>query len=218
MAELDPNRDIIYPPNNSDRATGRNGASAPKVESPSAEAEKKPIAKPVQRQSNAFAKIAKEFIACSAKEAWAEIVKPSIKQMISDMFNGFWWGAQGYRSSGRIPGRQTNRISYSDISRQSNTTRISGIGSTSTETKRADFKYDELAFESKAEAEVVLESLEDQIQTYNRARVADFYDFIGMACPYTENNYGWTDLSQARILPDKGGKWYIDFPRPTILK
>lgn len=214
MAALDPNRDIVYP-NNSDRATGRDlGQKEP---TPTEPAKAKPTVATVQRKQSKLGRVVKDFVVCNAEEAWKNVILPSLKNMVWDTFGGLWWGADNYNRRGRR-GMPIDRVSYSTISDTRNT-RISGLGNAPVTQRqtRSDFKYDELAFSSREEADVVLDSLMDTIQTYGVARVSDFYDFIGQTCPYTENNYGWKDLSTAKILPDRGGQWYIDFPKPRAL-
>lgn len=78
---------------------------------------------------------------------------------------------------------------------------------------RMHFDYDEIIFDNKGEAEMVLTKLDEVIATYGWARVSDLYDLAGMTCDYTYNDYGWTNLSTARSVPVRGGGYVLDLPR-----
>ena len=64
---------------------------------------------------------------------------------------------------------------------------------------RDPFGIDRMIFRTKSEAERVLRGLNDQIDHYRVASVADLYELLGEDCPWTANDYGWTSLSTARI-------------------
>lgn len=64
---------------------------------------------------------------------------------------------------------------------------------------RDAFGIDRIIFRTRSEAERVLRGLEDQIEQYRVASVADLYELLGEDCPWTATDYGWTSLSTARI-------------------
>ena len=82
---------------------------------------------------------------------------------------------------------------------------------------RAQFDYDTISFDSYAEADMVLTRLDEVIETYGHARVSDLYDLIGMSCSYTYNDYGWTNLSTAKIAHTRDG-YVLDMPRALPLR
>ena len=61
------------------------------------------------------------------------------------------------------------------------------------------YTYDDIILESRGEAEEVLDSLCDLIETYQIASVADLYDLVGETPEYTDNKYGWTNLRNADV-------------------
>lgn len=83
---------------------------------------------------------------------------------------------------------------------------------------RARFDYDQLEFDNRGEAELVLTRLDEVIETYGHARVSDLYDLIGQTCDYTYNEYGWTNLSTAKVVPIRGGGYGLDMPRALPLR
>lgn len=73
-------------------------------------------------------------------------------------------------------------------------------------------------FQNRRDAEAVLDVLYDILQSYRAVRVADFYEAAGVTFDnYTANNYGWTDLSGARILMTYDG-YVIRMPKPCVIR
>ena len=57
--------------------------------------------------------------------------------------------------------------------------------------------------------------LQDQ---YDQVRVADFYELVGMEQEYTDNNWGWCDLSKRDIdIRQLKDDYLITMPRPVAL-
>lgn len=69
----------------------------------------------------------------------------------------------------------------------------------------------EYVLETRGEAINALEGLRDQIADYGYASVSDYYDLIGVMSTYADESWGWTDLSQVKILATRGG-YLIKFP------
>ena len=67
-------------------------------------------------------------------------------------------------------------------------------------------------FESRGEAEEVLTRMDELLSTYGVVSIADLYDLAGLTCPYTANNYGWTDIHTAQIVRIRDG-YVINMPR-----
>ena len=75
--------------------------------------------------------------------------------------------------------------------------------------------YEDVSFETRGEAEEVLSAMDDLLASYQLVRVADLYDLAGLSCNYTDNNYGWTDISAARVeLSRASNRYEIRMPRP----
>lgn len=71
---------------------------------------------------------------------------------------------------------------------------------------------DEVIFETQTEAEEVRLRLDDLIETYGWASIADFYDLVGVTHSYPDTKYGWKDgISTDLIVMSKNG-WIIEFP------
>ena len=52
---------------------------------------------------------------------------------------------------------------------------------------------------------------------YNIVRVADLYDLVGVTGNFTDNNYGWTNIRNAKIVRVHDG-YKIDMPRALPIK
>ena len=74
---------------------------------------------------------------------------------------------------------------------------------------------DMLIFPNRQSADAVLNALRSQILEYGVASVSDMYDFADSSSrsSFTDTYYGWTDLSAARVKPERGG--YVLVLPPT---
>lgn len=59
---------------------------------------------------------------------------------------------------------------------------------------------DTIIFDSKSDAEEVLEQMNDLISRYGYVSVSDFYELCGLSSRYTDNMYGWDNISNAKIM------------------
>ena len=58
---------------------------------------------------------------------------------------------------------------------------------------------------SRQEAVDILDALRDNIEEYGMATVADYYDLLGETTEYTDNQWGWVDLSHTQIQAVRNG-------------
>ena len=68
------------------------------------------------------------------------------------------------------------------------------------ESNEIDLLTDGIVFESKEEAEEVLESLDEIIDKFGMASELDLYNLIGIESPLSSEKYGWTDIRNANII------------------
>lgn len=83
--------------------------------------------------------------------------------------------------------------------------------------QNTSYSYDDILFETRGDAEMVLSGLDDILERYGMASVADFYELADITGKYTDYNYGWKNLQTAEILRVSSG-YMIKFPRPVPLK
>lgn len=58
--------------------------------------------------------------------------------------------------------------------------------------------------------------MDELIDTYGLASVADLYDLVGKTCEYTDNNYGWNDIRSAAVVRVRDG-YLLKLPRALPL-
>lgn len=99
---------------------------------------------------------------------------------------------------------------YVDYSGGSNThIRMSSAG-------RKQHNFDEIQFDTRAEAEKVLSVMEERILKYKSVTVADLYDLLGLPGDFTDDKWGWFDLSEANATRHRG-KHILDLPPTQLL-
>ena len=186
-----------------------------------AEEEKKttpPTGVTIKKQSE-IKKFGRSIIADDAgnigKHLVSDTIVPGIKKLLTDagtnfvqwLFNGIGKGG----NSGK-PAGAASRISYIDYNKP-----YSYASSTVTPLTSV-YEMDEFGFDDRGEAELYLTRLKEVIVRRGVASCSDFYDLLGMRCPFTAEEWGWRDLSSASVRKGMDGKYYINFPKITSLK
>ena len=138
-----------------------------------------------------------------------DVLVPSAKKTLFDIIKlgaeMFLFGeSTGRRGDGRSG---APKISYRDFYGRREDDRRPTV---SRPTSR--FDYDDIIFESRGDATVVLDLMQGAIDTYGVVTVADMYDMANLTEPYTANRYGWTSLKNADVVPVRGG-FVIDLPK-----
>lgn len=170
----------------------------------------------VVRKKNNVRKVTNNILAEDFNEVksyvFSDVLIPAAKKLISDVItngvNMLLYGGESpksYRSSG---GSYIRHLDYSGRYQQTRPER----------NRRVSIVYsnDDVIVETRAEAEEVLRSLDDIIDTYGIARIADLYDLVGMSHNYTDNNYGWKNIANAepiRVRTEDGYGYMIKMPR-----
>lgn len=140
-----------------------------------------------------------------------DVLVPSIKKAIYDIVvNSLDMSLFGGRGGKRSTGDKISYRDYSGISRRDRDERSYRSYSSS------DRGYQDIIFETRADAKDVLDSMDEIMETYDRVRVADMFDLAGLTCEHTLNNYGWTDIRSAKIVPAADG-YKIKMPRALPL-
>lgn len=157
------------------------------------------------KKKSIFGKIAGDFVSEEASNIKTYIVKdvliPAVKKSIADIVDMILFG--GSRKGTRPTASRISYSRYYDEPRREPTPVRSSPG----------YNCEDVALPNRGEAEEVLDRLCEMIETYKFARVADFYDLVGVTCDYTANKYGWTNLSSAEIVRTRDGDYIIRFPR-----
>lgn len=79
-----------------------------------------------------------------------------------------------------------------------------------------DYDFNNVVFTVRGDAERTLQELRRYISDYGLVSVMTLYECVGKNGVHTDNNYGWTDLTRARVVPVRGG-YIIDLPKTVYL-
>ena len=135
-----------------------------------------------------------------------DIIIPAIRKTMWDIVTG---GADMLFGDGRRTSKNTNRadkVSFRDYRSMSTNS------SRDFNSPRRTYEYDDLTLTSKEEAIAILNQLDEMIEQYDKVSVLDYYDLAGVTMDQTADNYGWTDIRDARIIRTKDG-YVIKFPK-----
>lgn len=136
-----------------------------------------------------------------------DVIIPKAKDILSDIITG----AVDMLLYGEIsPNRrksQSNRQPVNYVNYYGGNSRLN----TQTRTRNS-ISVDSFLFESRQDAEEILSQMNDIVDRYGSVSVADFYQMIGQIGEYTDNKFGWENLSTARIRRVNGG-FVIELPR-----
>jgi hypothetical protein len=151
-----------------------------------------------------------------------QVLLPAAKNMLADtvgmvadalrqgMEQAIFGDTRPNRSGGR-PG-YTN---YSNVTRSNLSPARQAYGDKkASEHQRATHDFSDAIFDSRGEAEDVLDQLQALIEAYKVATVADFYDFLGVSSAFVDNKWGWSDLRGAAVVMVHGGH-LLRLPKPT---
>ena len=164
----------------------------------------------ITKKKSGVRKFADEFISEDAKNiksfVFGEVLIPAVKKAISDIVTN---GIDMILYGGSKPGAKrstADRVSYRNYYDRDSR------GSSVPRASYSTYSYDDVILSSRGEAEDVLDRLEEILDTYKVASVADYYDLVGIAGSYTDNSYGWTSIRNAEIVRVRDG-YMIKMPR-----
>lgn len=163
------------------------------------------------KKKNKFADTFISEDAASVKEYIIfDVLIPAAKNAISDMVTtGIQMMLYGeVRGTSKSKGSKVSYSKYYDDRRDRDYDRRSRT--------RSGYDYDEIILESRAEAEEVLNSMDDLLERYGLVSVADLYDLVGITGNYTDNKYGWTNLRHASVQRLRDG-YLLKLPRAIPL-
>lgn len=131
-----------------------------------------------------------------------DVLIPAIKKAISDIVtNGIdmmLYGETG-RSKKKSPASKISYRSYYE----SDNERRRDYSSVRT---RSTYEYDDIVLDSRGEAESVLATMDELVETYGMVSVADLYEMVGVQGSYTDNKYGWTkNIRNASVVRVRDG-------------
>lgn len=146
-----------------------------------------------------------------------DVLVPAAKNTIFDAITGgFSMALFGERRGSERTSRSRGQsyVSYGNYYRDSNSYRTPSRpnnGPISRPTREKLYN-DDIIVDTRDEGEEVIDHLLDLIDQYGSASIADLYSLVGIDSVYTDNSYGWNNLSTATITRVRDG-YAINLPR-----
>jgi hypothetical protein len=145
-----------------------------------------------------------------SKDIFADVVIQGVERLIYGLTGGT------SRRPSHNSGYRPSHYSHTPYNRYSQHEREDRYAPSPSKRARANHDFSEIILPTRFEADGVLDRLFDLVLKYDSATVADLYDLVGADHSYTDRNYGWVDLQNARVSPVREG-YLIDLPRPIAL-
>ena len=170
------------------------------------------------RKKGEMQKFADVFIAEDANNVKSyilmEVIIPAVKKAISDIVTtGIDMILYGEAGRSRKNGT-ASKVSYRNYyERDSDRIRAGSAAN-----RRGGLEYDDILFDTRGDAEAVLDAMNDIISQYGTVSVSDFYDLARVPNDnFTMNRYGWTNIAGATAARDRDGN-ILKLPRTIALK
>lgn len=180
------------------------------------------VANGSRRQSSARKKFSETFVAEDSKTVGSyilyDVLIPAAKSMVSDVVSeGIERLLFGDTRSKRVRSNTgvQSYTSYNQFYKGSSDRGISAQKDISRQS-RATHDFGEIILDSRGEAELVLDKLDDLVNTYDLATVSDLYDLVGVTGSFTDEKWGWYDLSNASCKRVREG-YLLELPRPVSI-
>lgn len=178
---------------------------------------KKVVSGPVKTRSNGLTKFTDIFAPGDVQNIKSYIVMdvlvPAIKKAVSDIVtNGIdmiLYGDSGSKNRKSTPASSVSYTRYYDSPK--NDSRTSSYSQ-----PRSRYSFEGAVISSRGEAEDVLSRMDELIGRFGAASVADLNDLMGIRGDYTDNKYGWTNLSSASVGRVYDG-YILKMPRVMLL-
>lgn len=134
-----------------------------------------------------------------------DVIVPAIKDGIEDTVSLILRGtAKPRRGSTYSRNGGATYVSYNQ--------KFAGNPERRPEPKHTEYPY--FLFDSRGEAERVLDAMLEVIDQFGQVTILDYYDLVGKTGDFTDKYYGWENLAKASVKRERGG-YTIDLPRPV---
>ena len=146
-----------------------------------------------------------------------KIFVPSVQDLMLDMV---WGGLSMLFREGEIraPKRGNRSSYYHDSYSDRNASKTGSEGySRGSERLSGTRSIDELVFYDLADAEDVRDKRGDMIEEYGNISIGDVLDLCDIEHSFTDNDWGWTDLSKVKIERLGRGRYTLYFPKARRL-
>ena len=147
-----------------------------------------------------------------------DVVVPGTKNIISDLvtqgINRLLYGSASRPGGGQVRSN-VGGVSYGKFFNGGGGQQAAPASNLSQQS-RANHQFGEIVLQSRADAELVIDSLRALIEQYGNATVQNLYSLVNVSSDFTDIKYGWTNLARAGVVQIREG-YLLDLPRPEVL-
>ena len=179
----------------------------------------------VVRKPSVGSRVRETFAGEGAKETgtyvFFDVIIPAIKAMLFDTItqgaDRILFGGRDVIRSGMANAPRTSKINYNktstDMANRYPGRNFEGGGREISRAARSNHRFDEILIETRGEAEMVLDTMQDLISRFQWVSVPEFYSMVDVTAEFTDEKWGWTNISTAQIRPSRG-KYVLILPSP----
>lgn len=145
---------------------------------------------------------------------FSDVLLPAARNMIVDSstkgIERMMYGPDAMRR--RNIGSPPGRVSYTNYSNSNPINRgVRSAPPVQTTSRSVRSSREDFILATREEAELVVERMNDIIETYDVVSVADLNDLVGFPTTHVDNKWGWTFLVGVNIIQTREG-YLIDLP------
>ena len=181
----------------------------------------------VVRKPTVGSRVRETFAGEGARETgtyvFFDVIIPAIKAMMFDTItqgaDRILFGGRDVIRSGMANAPRGTRTDYNKVSTQNANSRYPGRdfdghgGRELSKRARSNHQTGDILLETRGEAEMVLDTMQDLISRFQWVSLPEFYDLVDVTAEFTDEKWGWSNISSAQIRPSRG-KYVILLPSP----
>lgn len=78
------------------------------------------------------------------------------------------------------------------------------------------YDYEDVIFETRGDAQEVLDSMVDIIAEFGQVSINDMYELCELTGTFTDDKYGWVNLSSGKVIRGRDG-YILELPRAELI-
>lgn len=180
---------------------------------PEKRVEKKVVSGAVKTRDNKVRKLTDIFVPGDVENVksyiFMDVLVPAIKDAISNIVKDSIDMILFDKNGGGNKSRSTSKVSYRKYYDDPREERHSRDRYSS----RDESIYEDIVFESRADAEVVRREMLAIIDRFKVVTMLDLYDLAGKTPPRGSSNWGWTNIRNAEPVHVRGGGYILSLPK-----
>lgn len=139
-----------------------------------------------------------------------DVLIPALKDTFVDMVEGAinmaFYGDTRHRSRSRSSTISRGIVNCTPYDASFDRRRLAPRG-------RARYEMDNLRFDSRADADTLLDTLTEYLDQYGSVSVGDVFESIDIPTQANDFHYGWYELGGAHIRKSRDGGYVLEMPR-----